>query len=70
MNAPLADRVSELARQLYGHGDARSVDAVTRAVVDLPYAVVRRHAHDDAMPPWVRADTAASVRALLSAHPR
>jgi AcrR family transcriptional regulator len=70
MNAPLADRVSELARQLYGHGDARSVDAVTRAVVDLPYAVVRRHAHDDAVPPWVRADTAASVRALLSAHPR
>ncbi|MBB3605092.1 AcrR family transcriptional regulator [Mycolicibacterium sp. BK556] len=68
MNAPLVDRVAELARQLYGRADARSVDAVTRAVVDLPYAVVRRHAHDDGMPSWVRADVAASVRALLTAH--
>ncbi|AKK25905.1 TetR/AcrR family transcriptional regulator [Mycobacterium sp. EPa45] len=69
MNAPLTHRVAELARQLYGRGDARSVDAVTRAVVDLPYAVVRRHAHDAGMPPWVRADVAASVRALLTAFP-
>ena len=68
MNAPLVDRVTELARQLYGRGDARSVDAVTRAVVDLPYAVVRRHAHDDGMPAWVRTDVATSVRALLAAH--
>jgi AcrR family transcriptional regulator len=70
MNAPLADRVAALARQLYGRGDARSVDAVTRAVVDLPYAVVRRHADDDGMPAWVRADLVASVRALLTAHSR
>ncbi|WP_396925543.1 TetR/AcrR family transcriptional regulator [Mycolicibacterium sp.] len=68
MNAPLVDRVTELARQLYGRGDARSVDAVTRAVVDLPYAVVRRHARDDGMPAWVRTDVATSVRALLAAH--
>ena len=69
MNAPLVDRVRDLARLLYGRGDARSVDTVTRAVVDLPYAVVRRHAHADGMPPWLRADVAASVRALLAAHP-
>ncbi|MCV7217368.1 TetR/AcrR family transcriptional regulator [Mycobacterium crocinum] len=68
MNAPLVDRVTELARQLYGRGDARSVDAVTRAVVDLPYAVVRRHARDEGMPAWVRTDVATSVRALLAAH--
>jgi AcrR family transcriptional regulator len=68
MNAPLAERVAALARQLYGRSDARSVDAVTRAVVDLPYAVVRRHAYDDGMPPWVEADLAASVRAMLTAH--
>ena len=68
MNAPLADRVAELARQLYGTGDTRSVDAVNRAVVDLPYAVVRRHAYDDRIPPWVAADLAVSVRALLTAH--
>ncbi|BBY59078.1 TetR/AcrR family transcriptional regulator [Mycolicibacterium sarraceniae] len=67
MNAPLVDRVAELALQLYGRGDDRSIDAVTRAVVDLPCAVVRRHARDDAMPPWVEADLAESVRALLTA---
>ncbi|WP_445167201.1 TetR/AcrR family transcriptional regulator [Mycolicibacterium sp. Dal123E01] len=66
MNAPLVDRVAELARQLYGRDDTRSIDAVNRAVVDLPYAVVRRHARNDPMPPWVEADLAASVRALLT----
>src|ERR1700743_1470009 len=34
MNAPLTRRVGALARQLYGRGDARSVDAVARAIVD------------------------------------
>src|SRR6185437_11302562 len=52
MNAPLSERVSELAGQLYGSGDQRAVDAVHRAVADLPYAVVRRHARDDPMPDW------------------
>ncbi|GLE54397.1 TetR/AcrR family transcriptional regulator [Mycobacterium montefiorense] len=65
MNAPLTERVGALARKLYGRKDARSVDAVARAVADLPYAVVRRHVHDDAMPTWLEADVAASVRALL-----
>ncbi len=67
MNAPLTDRVAELARQLYGRSDARSVDAVTRAVVDLPYAVVRRYSQGDGMPSWARADLSASVRAVLTA---
>lgn len=67
MNAPLTDRVAELARHLYGRDDARSVDAVTRAVVDLPYAVVRRYSHGDRMPSWARADLSASVRAVLTA---
>ncbi len=65
MNAPLTERVASLARQLYGRGDRRSVDAVARAVADLPYAVVRRHAHDDPMPGWLEADVAASARAVL-----
>ncbi|SPM29130.1 TetR/AcrR family transcriptional regulator [Mycobacterium terramassiliense] len=65
MNAPLSARVAALARQLYGRGDRRSVDAVARAVADLPYAVVRRHAHDEPMPKWLEADVAASVRAVL-----
>jgi AcrR family transcriptional regulator len=65
MNAPLVERVRILARKLYGRKDSRSVDAVARAVVDLPYAVVRRHAHDDPMPSWLEADVASSARAVL-----
>jgi AcrR family transcriptional regulator len=65
MNAPLTERLSTLAKQLYGKRDRRSVDAVARAVADLPYAVVRRHAHDDPMPAWLEADVAASARAVL-----
>jgi AcrR family transcriptional regulator len=65
MNAPLSERLSTLAKQLFGKRDRRSVDAVARAVADLPYAVVRRHAHDGPMPPWLEADVAASARAVL-----
>jgi AcrR family transcriptional regulator len=65
MNAPLTERVGVLARKLYGRKDSRSVDAVARAIADLPYAVVRRHAHDDPMPSWLEADVAVSVRAVL-----
>lgn len=65
MNAPLNQRIGTLARQLFGSSNARSVDVVARAVADLPYAVVRRHAHDEPMPRWLEADVAASVRAVL-----
>ncbi|OBB95645.1 TetR/AcrR family transcriptional regulator [Mycobacterium sp. 852002-30065_SCH5024008] len=65
MNAPLTERVAVLARQLYGNDKPRSVDAVARAVADLPYAVVRRHAHDDPMPDWLEGDVAASALAVL-----
>jgi len=65
MNAPLIERVRELAKRLYGNTNPRSVDAVTRAVSDLPYAAVRRHAHDKPMPRWLEADVAASARAVL-----
>jgi AcrR family transcriptional regulator len=65
MNAPLIERVRELAAQLYGSSDPRALDAVNRAVADLPYAVVRRHADEDPMPDWLEVDVAASVRAVL-----
>jgi AcrR family transcriptional regulator len=65
MNAPLIKRVRELAENLYGSGDARALDAVSRAVADLPYAVVRRHAHDDPMPEWLESDVAVAARAVL-----
>jgi len=68
MNAPLNERIGTLAQQLYGSGDPRSVDAVARAVADLPYAVVRRHAHDEPMPSWLETDVAASARAVLAQY--
>jgi len=68
MNAPLTARLGALARELYGSGDARTVDAVARAVADLPYAVIRRHAHADVMPSWLEADVAAATRAALTAY--
>jgi AcrR family transcriptional regulator len=67
-NAPLLERVRNLTRQLYGRSDPRSVDAVTRAIADLPYAVVRRHADDDPMPSWLEGDVAAAARALLTGY--
>ena len=68
MNAPLLVRVNGLAENLYGSSDERSVEAVTRAVADLPYGVVRRHAYADPMPSWLESDVAGAARALLIAY--
>jgi AcrR family transcriptional regulator len=65
-NAPLVERLRELARELYGVDDRRSLDALQRAVVDLPYAAVRRHVDD--VPDWLAGDLTDSVRALLAAY--
>ena len=65
-NAPLVERLRELARELYGVEDRRALDALQRAVVDLPYAAVRRHGGD--IPDWLAADLADSVRALVAAY--
>lgn len=65
-NVPLARRIREFAVELYGSADARSVDAVTAAVVDLPYSAVRRHS--GGIPPWLAGDLATAVRAVLTAH--
>lgn len=65
-NAPLLERLAALADELYGSSDPRCVDAVARAVTDLPYAVVRRHAHDDPIPAWLEDDVAAAARAVLA----
>jgi AcrR family transcriptional regulator len=68
MNAPLLARVNDFARQLYGRTDERTVEAVARAIADLPYGVVRRHAYDNPMPSWLEDDLAAATRALLTAY--
>ena len=68
MNAPLIERLRELARGIYGNDDARTMDAMSRAVVDLPYAMVRRHANDAELPVWMEEDLADSIRKLLSVN--
>src|ERR1700761_4662052 len=65
-NAPLIGRVRAFARELYGSRDPRCLDAIARAVVDLPYAVVRRHANAAPIPDWLEEDVAAASRAPLT----
>ncbi|WP_135452286.1 TetR/AcrR family transcriptional regulator [Mycobacterium sp. DL99] len=65
MNMPLGERLRELARSIYGNDDARTMDAMARAVVDLPYAMVRRHANDAELPVWMEEDLAEAIRKLL-----
>lgn len=66
MNAPLENALRDLARRLHGRADARALDAVTRAVADLPHAAVRRHAQAGAhLPRWLLRDVADAVRVLL-----
>lgn len=64
-NKPLGERLRQFARDLYGNDQPRALDTVYRAVVDLPYAAVRRHV--GAVPAWLDDDLAAAVQALLTA---
>jgi AcrR family transcriptional regulator len=65
INAPLEAAFARVARAL-GDG-ARGRDAAVRAVVDLPYAALRRHLRDDRpLPAWLEDDVAADARTLLS----
>lgn len=68
INAPLEAAVVRIARALHGRADARAVDLVTRAVVDVPTAAVRRHARGDgrALPRWLAADVTDAARLLLA----
>jgi AcrR family transcriptional regulator len=66
INEPLEATLTELTRSLRGRADARARDAVTRAVVDLPNAAIRRYARDGGrLPSWLERDVAAAVRRLL-----
>lgn len=64
MNEPLFAAVRDLTRAVYGRADARSRDRITRAVVDLPYAAVRRHM--PTLPSWLDEDLAEAVHKLLA----
>jgi len=68
INAPLGAALRRIARSRHGRADARAVEAVTRAVVDLPGAAVRRHLREPGgrLPDWLIADVSAGTRALLN----
>ena len=59
LNTPVHKQIARLA----GSSDPRAIERVTRAVVDIPYAAVRRH---KTLPDWLEADVAAAARALLA----
>lgn len=66
INAPLEASLQRLTRALRGRADARSREAILRAVVDLPNAAIRRHVRDDgSLPGWLERDVAAAARRLL-----
>jgi hypothetical protein len=59
LNAAVHEQIARLA----GSTDPRALDRVTRAIVDIPYAAVRRHRHP--LADWLEADVADAARALL-----
>jgi AcrR family transcriptional regulator len=66
INAPLEAALAALAEKLRGQADARALDAVTRAVADLPNAVIRRYLREGSgLPAWLEDDLAAAARKLL-----
>ena len=67
INARIDDQLRRVARALAGRADPRALDAVVRAVVDVPYGTVRRHTRTATMPRWLERDVADAARQLLSA---
>jgi hypothetical protein len=65
INAPLTTALTRLTKMLRRRADARGADAVTRAVLDLPNATIRRHMRDGQLPGWLERDVEAAARRLL-----
>ncbi|MBF6228381.1 TetR/AcrR family transcriptional regulator [Nocardia abscessus] len=68
MNAPLFEHLRRIARALFGRDCERELDAVSRAIVDLPYAALRRHVYAPTLPDWLEDDLTAAARALLTSY--
>ncbi|MDQ2790744.1 MAG: hypothetical protein M3Y73_13960 [Actinomycetota bacterium] len=67
-NRPLETEIRAITRALHGTMNARSVAAVTRAIVFLPYSVTRHYAGAHRLPGWLADDVAADARWLLQAR--
>jgi AcrR family transcriptional regulator len=67
VNAPLQAPLRALARGAFGRADARAVDLVLLAVLDLPFGVARRHLEAGTSPPrGHRRRLEAAVRAVMA----
>lgn len=66
MNAPSKQRLRRIAADLFGQAGGRELDTVVRAVVDIPYAALCRHA--PTLPDWLDEDLATATRSLLQSH--
>ena len=67
LNAPVADRLAELSRRLFGNAGPIALERTTFAVVDVPHGAVRRHLDAGSpLPTPLRAWIASAVRAAIA----
>jgi AcrR family transcriptional regulator len=70
LNRPIEAALVGLARRLYGRATAANIDRTITAVVDLPMGAIRRHLiADTPLPPSLREQLEAAVRAALTPSP-
>jgi len=67
LNKSVADLLHELAADLFGTAAPHQVERLTIAMVDVPYAIVRRHLRHGTSAAPHRHLVAGTVRALLAA---
>jgi AcrR family transcriptional regulator len=65
LNKPVADLLRRLAAELFGTATPQRLELLSIAVVDVPYAIVRRHLRRRSSPHTHRELVATTVRALL-----
>jgi AcrR family transcriptional regulator len=69
LNKPVTDLLHQLAADLFGAPTPQRLERLAIAVVDLPYAIVRRHLGRGTSPQIHRDLIASTVRTLLQAPP-
>jgi AcrR family transcriptional regulator len=66
LNHPIRALLTQVTCEVFGTADERSLEATTLAVMDLPYAAVRRHLRAGSDPARFRTEILAAVRAILA----
>jgi AcrR family transcriptional regulator len=66
LNEPLNELLHQLAVDLFGAATPQQLELLTIAVIDVPYAIVRRHLHRRSSPQIHRELVGNTVRALLA----